>query len=103
MKIQQVYCPSCGGGIKGDVLNRETVFCPYCGQQLYIDHEKKEITINKNINKNINKTNRIINEAEIIRAKKEGSKEKYETIQLIAILAVFLFIMLFCAFMMLIS
>ncbi len=46
MKITQIYCPSCGGSIKGD-LSKDSVVCPFCGTQLAIDHEKKEITINK--------------------------------------------------------
>lgn len=59
MKINQIFCPNCGGSIKGD-LSKDSVFCPYCGQQLAIDHEKHEVTINKNIN--INKTeNKTIN------------------------------------------
>lgn len=46
MKIKQIFCPSCGGSINGD-LSKETVFCPFCGQQLAIDHEKREVTIKK--------------------------------------------------------
>lgn len=77
MKIERIFCPSCGGTINGDLANKENIFCPYCGQQLYIDREKNEITINKNININSKIENRIINDADIIRAKKEGNENKY--------------------------
>ena len=40
MKINQIYCPSCGGSIKGD-LTKDSVICPFCGTQLAIDHYYK--------------------------------------------------------------
>jgi len=97
MKIAQIYCPSCGGSIKGD-LTKDSVICPFCGTQLAIDHEKKEITINQNINKNIsiskNQTKRIIDEAEIIRAKTENTKAKSNAISEIAAIIALLIIIL---------
>lgn len=95
MKISQLYCPSCGGSIKGD-LNKETIFCPFCGQQLAIDHEKNEITINHNIN--INKTeNKTINNniTQHNIDETEIQKSKYDLILIIAVLAFILILFLF--------
>ncbi len=73
MKITQVFCPSCGGKISGD-LTKNSVICPYCGTQLYIDHEKNEIIINKNITISKNETKRYIDDADVIRAKNDKTR-----------------------------
>ena len=84
MKLHKLTCPNCDGVLNMEISgNTEKVFCPYCGQQFYIDHEKKEFTFNKNVNKNINikkqieYTNRTIDDADVIRAKAEAHDKKY--------------------------
>ena len=68
MKLHKLTCPNCNGTLEIDIDNRKQIFCPYCGQKFLIDDGRIHIEITKNIN--INKTNRVIDDAEIIRAKK---------------------------------
>ena len=49
MKMTSISCPSCGAGIKIDIKGRDTIFCPYCGDQILFDDD---ITITHNININ---------------------------------------------------
>ena len=69
MKLHKLTCPNCNGTLEIDIDNRKQIFCPYCGQKFLIDDGRIHIEITKNIN--INKTNRVIDDAEIIRAKNE--------------------------------
>ena len=88
MKLKQIYCPSCGGSINGD-LSENSVFCPFCGQQLYIDHEKKEVTINKNININKVEHKHYYDEAEIAKHKSEANKNMWDTISVVLLFLIF--------------
>ena len=64
MTTTAVTCPSCGATINVDLQDRSFVFCSYCGQQISItDENSKKIQITKHI----------IDEADIIRAKNEGT------------------------------
>ena len=64
MTTTAVTCPSCGATINVDLQDRTFVFCSYCGQQISItDESLKKIQITKHI----------IDEADIIRAKNEGT------------------------------
>ena len=73
MKARKFDCPYCGGVIDADVREREFIFCNYCGQRIQLDDEKKEFTYNKNINKYTH--TRYTDDAEVIRAKSEASKD----------------------------
>ena len=46
MKLKPIECPSCGASIKEKFKDRDTIFCSYCGQQIYLDDEKQEYNIN---------------------------------------------------------
>ena len=49
MKANKITCPYCGGSILSDIKGRDSVYCTYCGQKVFLDDEKIEVTINKNI------------------------------------------------------
>ncbi len=75
MKLHKLKCPNCNGMLKAELVNgKDSVYCPYCGQEFYVDDGKRTVTINKNIN--INNTYRKIDDAEIIRAKTEANETK---------------------------
>lgn len=73
MKIEQIFCPSCGASIKGDISG-DSIICPYCGQQLSINHERKEVVITKNYNYKKEETKRYINDADLAKAGTEHYK-----------------------------
>ncbi|MBR5293367.1 MAG: hypothetical protein IKU31_01210 [Oscillospiraceae bacterium] len=58
------------------------IFCPYCGQQFFVDDGKKTYTINQNININknikVDKTihNRYTNDAEVIKAQNKEKEDR---------------------------
>lgn len=53
MKLQRLNCPKCNGFLNMEITKKsDYIFCPYCGQQFFIDKEKQEYTFNKNININ---------------------------------------------------
>lgn len=77
MKLHKLLCPNCNGMLDMNISDTtKGVFCPYCGQKFYVDDEKKEYTINKNIN--INKTihNRYTDDAEVERVRVDDKKDK---------------------------
>ena len=87
MKLQKLICPNCGGMLEMKVAdNSDHIFCPYCGQQFFVDDGKKTYTINQNINinKNINKHinvdkmihNRYTNDADVINAQNKWKEYK---------------------------
>ncbi len=76
MLMRSIKCPECSGAISVDISGKEFVFCPYCGHQIEIHNPnriEKIYTKNINVNKNFNNnnTNRLINDADVIRAKNE--------------------------------
>ncbi len=72
MKTSVLNCPNCKANIKIATKKQEYLFCPYCGSQVFLDGEKGEYTYNYNY------TKRTINDAEVIRAKTEEKKARYE-------------------------
>ena len=89
MKTKILKCPSCGASVDVDVQGRDSVFCSYCGQQIQLDDEKREFTYNKNVNvtKTIHK--RYTNDADVIRAKNEASKDSRDFKQVLIIWGIF--------------
>ena len=49
MKMYQLNCPACGATVEIEP-NRKTMFCSYCGCQIYVDDGIKRVEITKNIN-----------------------------------------------------
>ena len=90
MKLQKISCPNCDGILDMRIDNQtEFIFCPYCGQQIYVDGNKREFTFNKNIkiNKNITYTNRNIDDAEVIKAKTDAKEKKVALILYVVVMA----------------
>lgn len=81
MRLRKLTCPNCTGSLEMEIpRNTTTVFCPYCGQSFLLDDEKKEYTFNKNIN--IGKTihERYTDDADVIRAKSEATRDNRDFI-----------------------
>lgn len=95
MKITSVKCPECGANLKIEE-GRSFCFCQYCGCKIMLDEEKNEFTYNKNINNSIsiNKSihKKYTDDAEVIRAQNEASKDKRDFKQFLIYM---LFLMLF--------
>lgn len=49
MKMYQLNCPSCGATVEIE-QDRKSMFCTYCGNQIYVDDGVKRVEITKNIN-----------------------------------------------------
>lgn len=96
MKIYKLTCPNCNGTLNIDIdKDSKSIFCPYCGEKLYLDNENvinKTININKdiNINKNINKS--YTNVAQVIKAKTQANEERKAFRQIIILLIIMLMI-----------
>lgn len=71
MKLHKLSCPNCNGILDIEIEDKKYIYCPYCGQKFFVDDEKEEYTINKNINinKNVSLTNRNIDDAKILEIK----------------------------------
>ena len=101
MKLHKLTCSNCNGILDIDVAQGTTsIYCPYCGQKFLLDEEKKEYTINQNINvdKNINVNKRYTNDAEVIRAKNEASKDNRDFKQVLIIMGI-MFLIPICIFL----
>ena len=46
MNLKQLECPACGGDIKMDVNGKNSIFCPFCGKQLAVESNRKEVNVN---------------------------------------------------------
>jgi DNA-directed RNA polymerase subunit RPC12/RpoP len=93
MKLHKLTCPNCNGSLNIEIAEDTTsVFCPYCGQKFFLDEEKQEYTINKNININRTYYKRYTNDADVIRAKNEGNKGSREFKQVLIIFGILLLI-----------
>lgn len=91
MKLHKLTCSNCNGILDMEIAEDTTsFFCPYCGQKFYLDDEKKEYSINKNINFNKNIHKRYTDDAEVIKAKNKDKENKRSWIALIvcAIIAI---------------
>lgn len=94
MKIYKLTCPNCNGTLNIDIAKEsKSIFCPYCGQKLYLDDEN---IVNININKNENR--KYTNVAEVIRAKNEAEQERKDFKELLIVLAI-IFIIPICIFL----
>ena len=74
----------------------DRIFCPYCGQQFFVDDDKKTYTVNQNININknikVDKTihNRYTNDAEVIKAQNKDKEDKRSIIVVFVCIALLL-------------
>lgn len=74
MKLQKLNCPNCDASLNIELTQKsDYIFCPYCGQQFYIENEKREFTFNKNINY----TKRKIDQTEIEKARISAKETKF--------------------------
>ena len=76
MKVCRLECPYCGGNIEANIENRKMVFCTYCGKQILLKNDSKEVTINQNISIN----QRVTNEAEILKEQNRHRENKWKLI-----------------------
>lgn len=76
MKLRALKCPECRANLEIEE-DRTMCYCQYCGCKIILDDEKQETTINKNINvtKSITHNKRHIDDADVIRAKSEATKD----------------------------
>ncbi len=82
MKVKSLKCPECGANLEIEE-GRSFWFCQYCGRKIMPDDEKQEYTYNENVNKTINIHKRYTDDADIIRAKSEASKDSRDFKQLL--------------------
>ena len=95
MKLQKLICPNCNASLNMELIDdRDTIFCPYCGQQFYVDREKREYTINKNIHKNVN-INKTIQHIKGNIDKAEEAKSSAKETKYMTILIAFMFLCMF--------
>lgn len=95
MKAYKINCPYCGGNILSDIEGLESVYCNYCGQKIFLDDGKIDITINKNINVNKTIHKRYTDDADVIRAKSEAEKDGKDFKQLLVLMGLMLLIPIF--------
>ena len=88
MKAKVIRCPNCGAPIDANIKGRNSIFCSYCGHQIYLDDEKREYTLNKNININKNVHYQYTNDAEVIKANNTDKENKRSWIALLVCLAI---------------
>lgn len=75
MKTAKIACPYCGSAIDQEIGNRKELFCSYCGGKIIIDDEvsrteHKEVQ-EKTVNINRNNVSRVVDEAELQKAKNQ--------------------------------
>lgn len=89
IKIVPLKCPQCGASIELNI-SRKTSFCSYCGTQVFFDDGSRTIYYNekKEVTQNINHTKRIVDDAEIIKAKTDAKEKKNGWIALIVCLVI---------------
>lgn len=96
MKMTSISCPTCGAGIKIDIKGRDTIFCPYCGNQILFDDD---ITITHNININTRHTEDAEVEKER-RIDRQNEREHKEFVWVMTGLMLLLFVLFGMLFMM---
>lgn len=96
MKLQVLKCPECRANLEIEE-GLSLCYCRYCGCKIILDDERQETTINKNINitKSITHTRRHIDDADVIRAKSEATKESRDFKQFLVSLGILLLISIF--------
>lgn len=72
IKLTQLNCPSCGAGIDMDIKGKNSLFCPFCGNQFAIDDGEVVIT------KNINIHNRFTNDAAVEKERRKDRQNERE-------------------------
>lgn len=87
MKLKQLKCPSCGAGIEMDLKGRDTVFCPYCGNQFSIDDGSINVTYTYNYNEHKRFTDDAAVERE--RRKDRANERDHKEMQWLMLIAVF--------------
>ncbi|MGM9608039.1 MAG: hypothetical protein ACI3XJ_11100 [Oscillospiraceae bacterium] len=85
MKVKSLKCPECRANLEIED-DRTSCYCQYCGCKIILDDEKQEYTINKNINVNKNIHKRYTDDADVIRAKNEASKDSRDFKQMLILL-----------------
>ena len=81
MKLLEQDCPNCDRHISLRLSDEAAVaFCPCCGHKFLLGCGRDEKTISKNINitKNIYNHKRYTDDADIIRAKSDARKERWD-------------------------
>lgn len=92
MKLHKLTCPNCNGSLDMKVSDDTTsVFCPYCGQNFWLEDGKTQHTIIKNIHKTTHVTH--IDEAKILKEQIRDKQHRRE--MLIPFVALILAIMVF--------
>lgn len=87
MKLKVLKCPECRANLEIEE-GHTSCFCQYCGCKIVLDDEKQEYTINKNINVNKTIHNRYTDDADVIRAKNEASKDSRDFKQVLVIMGI---------------
>ena len=93
MNLHILKCPECNANLEIEE-GRTSCYCQFCGCKIDLNDDTKAPTSNKNIHiiKDISHTTRHIDEANVIRAKSEASKDTRDFKQLIVLLGVLLLI-----------
>lgn len=101
MKLHKLCCPNCNGTLDIKIDNKDCIFCPFCGEKFFVDDGKKEYTINQNINikKQVSHIQRIVDDADIIRAKTEDREQKNAWRIILYWVALIFFLIAICTYM----
>ena len=91
MKLKQLKCPSCGAGIEMNLKGRDTVFCPYCGNQFSIDDGSINVTYTYNHNEH----KRYTDDAAVERERRKDRANEREHKEQKGLFLFFVFCMLF--------
>ena len=91
MKLKVLKCPECRANLEIED-DRTSCYCQYCGCKIILDSEKQEYTYSKNVNVNKTIHKRYTNDADIIRAKNEASKDSRDFKQFLTLMGLLLLI-----------
>ena len=91
MKLKVLKCPECRANLEIED-DRTSCYCQYCGCKIILDSEKQGYTYNKNVNVNKTIHKRYTNDADVIRAKSEASKDSRDFKQLLTLMGLLLLI-----------
>ena len=80
MSLHRMDCPYCGANIEANTDGRKIVYCTYCGKQIRVENDSKNITINQNININQNISQRVTNDAEILKEQNRHRESSWKFI-----------------------
>ena len=93
MNLHVLKCPECNSNLEIEE-GCTSCYCRFCGCKIILSDDTKGATFNKSIHiiKDISYTTRHIDEANVIRAKSEASKDSRDFKQLIILLGIMLLI-----------